>query len=150
VRDPTFIHLRRSEHQHALDNIARLRKLLHDSADSGAFPVVLPPRTPHPRFSASRLILHLPSLDAAIRRFLLFALTGGQWLPPEETTPDDFPEPSLSFGSNNSADDMSSSNDRLTRRNRFVSSRQASSSIGSANSNAPFSSFPRNSIHIFI
>ena len=74
--DPTFMRLRRSEHQHALDNIARLRKQLHDSDDKRPFSAVLPPRTPHPRFSACRLILHLPSLDSAIRRFLLFALTG--------------------------------------------------------------------------
>jgi len=86
--DPTFFHLRRQDHQHAMDTIARLRKQkAGKDADSTCYPVVsLPPKS-HPRFVACRLLLHLPSMDAALRRALLFAVTGGAWLPPNEPAP---------------------------------------------------------------
>jgi Proteolysis_6 C-terminal len=89
--DPTFFHLRRQEHQHAMDVVASLRKQKlnrekdHTSGvDPFCFPLVCQPPRAHPRFIACRLILHLPPMDAAIRRALLFALTGGSWLPPPE------------------------------------------------------------------
>lgn len=63
--------------------------------------------------------------------FLLSLL--GKWLPPDETTLDDFPEPSVSLASNDVADEMSYGNDRLTRRNRFVSGCPASSSACGSN-----------------
>jgi len=89
--DPTFFHLRRQEHQHAMDLVARLRKqkLGKEMADTHCFPLVCPPPKAHPRFIPCRLLLHLPGLDAAIRRSLLFALTGGSWLPPPEPIPAD-------------------------------------------------------------
>jgi hypothetical protein len=87
--DPSFYHLKRSDHQHAMDNIANLRKQkLSKTNDTGpCFPIVIPPPPAHPRFLPARLILHLPALDAAIRRSLIFVLTGGKWIPP--SGPDD-------------------------------------------------------------
>jgi len=90
--DPTFFHIRREEHQHAMDVVSRLRirKLNKDKEKKGAgsdaycFPLVCPPPKAHPRFIACRLMLHLQPMDAAIRRALLFALCGGTWLPPPE------------------------------------------------------------------
>jgi hypothetical protein len=91
--DPSFFHLRRQEHQHAMDLIARLRKQKFGAdkyaAEEYCFPLVCPPPKAHPRFLPSRLLLHLPALDAALRRSLLFALTGGSWLPPSEPVPVD-------------------------------------------------------------
>jgi len=88
--DPTFFHLRRTEHQHAMDNIARLRRLKLSSGRKDSkkcLPLVSSPPLAHPRFMPTRLLLHLPPMDAAIRRMLLFALTDGQWLPPPEPEP---------------------------------------------------------------
>ena len=92
--DPTFFHLRRPEHQHAMDTVARLRRQKASgnkegtgSADAIAMPVVCPPPIAHPRFLPCRLLLHLQAMDAAIRRALLFALFGGSWLPPAEQIP---------------------------------------------------------------
>ena len=116
--DPTFYHLRRIEHQHAMDLVARLRhqkckelaKSLLSSSGSAVrrstpsrlkfnhvLPLVPPPPEAHPRFLPARLILHLPAMDAAIRRKLLFALFGGEWLPPPDPSPSlDDSIPSLS------------------------------------------------------
>jgi hypothetical protein len=92
--DPSFFHLRRPEHQHAMDTVARLRRQKASgnkdgagSADAIAMPVVCPPPIAHPRFLPCRLLLHLQAMDAAIRRALLFALFGGSWLPPAEQMP---------------------------------------------------------------
>ena len=84
--DPTFFHLRRQEHQHAMDVVSSLRKqkLSKDKASAHCYPLVCQPPKAHPRFVACRLMLHLPTMDAAIRRALLFALLGGSWLPPKE------------------------------------------------------------------
>lgn len=89
--DPTFFHLRRQEHQHAMDVVANLRKQKFgknsdgtNNADSYCLPIVCAPPKAHPRFLPCRLILHLQAMDASIRRSLLFALTGGSWLPPTE------------------------------------------------------------------
>ena len=88
--DPSFYHLRRIEHQHAMDRVARLRKQKSKSKQGNiCLPLVTAPSTPHLRFSPCRLILHLPSMDAAIRRMLLFSLTGGSWLPPPKPIPPD-------------------------------------------------------------
>ncbi|GKY92493.1 hypothetical protein MPSEU_000219700 [Mayamaea pseudoterrestris] len=91
--DPTFFHLHRNEHQHAMDIVARLRKqkvgVDKDFVDATCLPLVCPPPKAHPRFLPCRLVLHLTSIDAALRRFLLFALTGGSWLPPHEPVPFD-------------------------------------------------------------
>ena len=88
--DPTYFHLKRIEHQHAMDVVARLRKqkLGNDKAaiDATCLPLVCQPPKAHPRFLPCRLLLHLDSMDAAIRRSLLFALTNGSWLPPSEPT----------------------------------------------------------------
>lgn len=98
--DPAFFHLRRHEHQHAMDGVARLRRQKVSGNGSmsprGRFsggkakclPLVCPPPIAHPRFLPCRLLLHLPPMDAAIRRALLFALTGGMWLPPDEPEPE--------------------------------------------------------------
>ena len=87
--DPTFYHLRRQDHQHAMDTVSRLRKAKAVSLnplkpDGVCLPIVCSPPKAHPRFLPCRLLLHLPSMDAAIRRALLFAVTGGSWLPPPE------------------------------------------------------------------
>lgn len=91
--DPTFFHLRRSEHQHAMDVVVNLRKQKlikekgKEAKDSYCFPIVCPPPKAHPRFLPCRLMLHLTPMDAAIRRALLFALFAGSWLPPAEPLP---------------------------------------------------------------
>jgi hypothetical protein len=92
--DPTFFHLRRQEHQHAMDVVATLRKHKFgkskdnaNGSDTYCLPLVCAPPKAHPRFLPCRLLLHLQSMDAAIRRALLFALTGGSWLPPSEPVP---------------------------------------------------------------
>jgi Putative zinc finger in N-recognin (UBR box) len=83
--DPTFFHLRRQEHQHAMDVIARLRRQKWgDDKDTHCLPIVCAPPKAHPRFLPCRLLLHLDSVDAALRRALLFALTNGSWVPPPE------------------------------------------------------------------
>lgn len=86
--DPTFFHLRRQEHQHAMDIVARQRKIKlaenKDTVDAFCLPLVCAPPKAHPRFLPCRLLLHLRGMDAALRRSLLFALTGGSWLPPAE------------------------------------------------------------------
>jgi len=93
--DPAFYHLRRQDHQHAMDTISRLRKakaasLKSGSPDDVALPLVCTPPKAHPRFLSCRLLLHLPAMDAALRRSLLFAITGGKWLPPAEPTAPSF------------------------------------------------------------
>lgn len=92
--DPTFFHLKRADHQHAMDNIARLRKQKFSSKGKRdtrkCLPLVSAPPVAHPRFLPCRMLLHIPALDAAIRRALIFALTGGEWLPPQP--PSDFDE----------------------------------------------------------
>lgn len=90
--DPSFFHLRRIDHQHAMDRVARLRKQkCGNNSNKGkmCLPLVAPPPKAHLRFLPCRLILHLSMTDAAIRRALLFALTGGNWLPPSKPTPPD-------------------------------------------------------------
>ncbi|CAB9509609.1 protein ligase UBR1 [Seminavis robusta] len=89
--DPTFFHLRRPEHQHAMDVVARLRKTKSgedEAGDAFCLPLVCAPPKAHPRFLPCRLLLHLQGMDAALRRALLFALTGGSWLPPSEPETD--------------------------------------------------------------
>jgi hypothetical protein len=92
--DPTFFHLRRQEHQHAMDIVASLRKLKwgddKEAVETHCLPIVCAPPKAHPRFLPCRLLLHLDSMDAALRRCLLFALTNGSWIPP--------PEPSQKMG----------------------------------------------------
>ena len=91
--DPTFFHLRRQEHQHAMDVVASLRQQKlkgidqDNDPDSHCFPLVCTPPKAHPRFLPCRLMLHLAPMDAAIRRSLLFALFAGSWLPPAEPVP---------------------------------------------------------------
>jgi hypothetical protein len=85
--DPTFYHLRRQDHQHAMDTVSRLRKAKANSLNAAkpeavCLPIVCAPPKAHPRFLPCRLLLHLPMMDAAVRRALLFAITGGSWLPP--------------------------------------------------------------------
>lgn len=90
--DPTFFHLRRQEHQHAMDVVARLRKQRQSDdidAERCCLPLVCQPPRAHPRFLPCRLLLHLQSMDAAIRRSLLYALTGGSWLPPPAPMPEE-------------------------------------------------------------
>lgn len=98
--DPTFFHLRRQEHQHAMDVVARLRKQKFgkEFSETHCLPLVCPPPKAHPRFLPCRLLLHLPALDAAIRRSLLFALTGGAWLPPPEPTSSETVKPDSQSG----------------------------------------------------
>ncbi|KAL3924864.1 MAG: hypothetical protein SGILL_000787 [Bacillariaceae sp.] len=92
--DPTFFHLRRQEHQHAMDVVSGLRKQKlakekneNPGSEGYCFPLVCQPPRAHPRFLACRLMLHLPPMDAALRRSLLFALLGGSWLPPSDPAP---------------------------------------------------------------
>ncbi|KAL7473331.1 hypothetical protein ACHAXS_013787 [Conticribra weissflogii] len=90
--DPSFYHLRRTDHQHAMDNIARLRKQKLAISSKGTYsdmvlPLVSEPPECHPRFLPSRLLLHLPPMYAAIRRYLMYALFDGNWLPPSAPEP---------------------------------------------------------------
>ena len=87
--DPSFHHLRKTEHQHAMDNIARLRRQRVKAMEGGVssqvvLPLVSEPPPSHNRFLPSRLLLHLPAMYAAIRRFLMYVLFNGQWLPPDK------------------------------------------------------------------
>ena len=88
--DPSFYHLRKTEHQQAMDNIARLRKQKAGTTSSKTvvLPIVAEPPQGHPRFLACRLIIHLPSMFAAARRYLMYALFSGSWLPPSKPEPD--------------------------------------------------------------
>lgn len=90
--DPSFYHLRKTDHQHAMDTIARLRKQKlsgssRETKTTMVLPLVAEPPTGHPRFLAARLMLHLPSIYSAIRRYLMYALFSGSWLPPSEPEP---------------------------------------------------------------
>lgn len=89
--DPTFFHLRRQEHQHAMDIVVRLRKQKwgdnKEALETHCLPIVCAPPKSHARFLPCRLLLHLDSMDAALRRALLFALTNGSWIPPPEPLP---------------------------------------------------------------
>eukprot|EP00804_Cyclotella_cryptica_P008773 CCRYP_015624-RA/>CCRYP_015624-RA protein AED:0.01 eAED:0.01 QI:221/1/1/1/0.6/0.66/6/2355/3495 len=92
--DPSFYHLRKTDHQHAMDNIARLRKQKLSAISKGSntdmvLPLVADPPKGHPRFLPSRLMLHVPSMYSAIRRYLMYALFNGSWLPPSEPKPVD-------------------------------------------------------------
>lgn len=87
--DPCFYHLRKTEHQQAMDNIARLRSqklgtTSNRTAQSMVIPLVAKPPQAHPRFLPARLLLHLPSMYAAIRRYLMYVLFNGNWLPPAQ------------------------------------------------------------------
>jgi hypothetical protein len=91
---PTFYHLRHSKHQQAMDTVAMLRrqegngnKYIGGGPDATVMSLICPPLNAHPRFLPCRLLLHLQPMDAAIRRSLLFALTGGSWSPPAEQSP---------------------------------------------------------------
>lgn len=88
--DPSFYHLRKTEHQHAMDNIARLRKQKAGASSSKTvvLPLVTEPPQGHPRYLACRLLIHLPSMFAAARRYLMYALFSGSWLPPSKPEPD--------------------------------------------------------------
>lgn len=97
-------HLKRADYQQAMDNVAQLRKQKMSGKSKGEgsgkwLPLVHSPPAAHPRFMPCRLILHLPALDASIRRALLFALTEGQWLPPDELVDLDLSSELPSFSS---------------------------------------------------
>ncbi len=121
--DPSFFHLKRADHQQAMDNIARLRKQkfsVKGKRNSGkCLPIVGPPPIAHPRFVPCRMLLHIPALDAALRRALILALTG-DWLPPAQPIElnDDMALESPSFSSELSASDgriVRTASRRLTR-----------------------------------
>jgi hypothetical protein len=104
--DPSYYHLKKTDHQHAMDNIARLRKqklsaLSKDKSSDMVLPLVAEPPNGHPRFLPSRLMLHLPSMYSAIRRYLMYALFNGNWLPPAEPKPIE-----ISIVDSNEDDDM--------------------------------------------
>ena len=104
--DPSFYHLRKTDHQHAMDNIARLRRQKLAALSKGnksdmVLPLVAEPPKGHPRFLPSRLMLHLPLMYSAIRRYLMYALFNGNWLPPDETKPVE-----ISIVESNEDDDM--------------------------------------------
>ena len=151
--DPTFFHLRRQEHQHAMDVVASLRKQKlskekgKGNSDAYCFPLVCPPPKAHPRFLPCRLMLHLPPMDAAIRRSLLFALFAGSWLPPvEPTTKNDTDEPMpLSSDLDQSGVSVSTSKSgdipvvTFTRRSFQDRSKKRGSSFSSNDHSTPFS-----------
>ena len=104
--DPSYYHLRKTDHQHAMDNIARLRRQKLAALSKGnksdmVLPLVAEPPKGHPRFLPSRLMLHLPAMYSAIRRYLMYALFNGNWLPPDETKPVE-----ISIVDSNEDDDM--------------------------------------------
>jgi len=79
--DPCFPHLQRSDHQGAMEAVARKRRAFLKEPGR-CMPLVAHPPECHRRFLSARLILHVPGVDEAARRTLLFAVTGGKWLPP--------------------------------------------------------------------
>jgi len=82
--DPTFWHLSRQEHQGAMDHIAGVRRFVFDGRKDLALPIVQAPPECHPRFASARGILHTAGIDAALRRFLLYCVCGGEWFPPRD------------------------------------------------------------------
>ncbi len=151
--DPTFFHLRRQEHQHAMDVVSSLRKQkLNKDKDKSAtdaycYPLVCQPPKAHPRFIACRLMLHLPPMDAAIRRALLFALLGGAWLPPKEpekiVDPEDEASSSPLEGGQASGEKSASNIAGLSYKKRSSSSPsnpfQKRGSLNEGDSDPPFS-----------
>ena len=112
--DPSFYHLKGSEHQQAMENIARLRRQKSSKIGKGCcLPIVCAPSLAHPRFMPCRLILHLPSLDAAIRRALMFALTGGKWVPP--SAPSEIEDDIITLSSPSFASDFSGSDGKTIK-----------------------------------
>jgi hypothetical protein len=78
--DPAFYHLSRREHQAALEKISQLRTKV-----GGCPPIVqpLPPRC-HAIFKGAKDLLLIPQVFPALRRALLLAILGGEWVPPIE------------------------------------------------------------------
>ncbi len=77
-----------------MDNIARLQRQKLRTFSQGkvsimVLPLVTKPPEVRPRVMASRLLLHLPHMYAAIRRYLMYILFNGDWLPPNEPDPND-------------------------------------------------------------
>jgi hypothetical protein len=151
--DPTFFHLRRPEHQHAMDIVASLRRQKlnkekgQGSTDSRCFPLVCPPPKAHPRFLPCRLMLHLAPMDAAIRRSLLFAVFVGSWLPPAEPVPKSEKDDMMSSSGDNDpvgiSISTSSSGDvpvmTFSRRGLGASPSRRGSSFSESESSTPFS-----------
>ena len=137
--DPSFYHLRKTEHQHAMDNVARLRRRKLEALSKGAastmvLPLVAKPPLCHPRFLASRLLLHLPSMYAAIRRYLMYVLFNGKWLPPDEPDPEDM---TITIGGSG---DVAVANQTRTMHRRTtstMSNRSSVSTVSSANQFSP-------------
>ncbi len=126
--DPSFFHLKRSDHQQAMDNIARLRKQKcseNSRKRTGrCLPLVTSPPLAHPRFMPCRMILHLPILDASIRRALMFALFGGKWLPPTDSNDDETVLSNPSFSSELSASESQMMRSAARRKARSERSEQ--------------------------
>jgi len=133
--DPSFFHLMGSEHQQAMENIARLRKQKSTKHGKGCcLPIVSPPSPAHPRFMPCRLVLHLPALDAGIRRALMFALTGGKWVPP--SAPSEIEDDIITLSSPSFASELSGSDGKTikvranpSRRARFKEQRKEEFSV---------------------
>lgn len=126
--DPSYYHLKRHEHQHAMDNVARWRK-------SKCLPVVCAPPAAHPRFLPCRLLLHLPAMDAALRRALLVAVTNGSWLPPALETPDSVPIVTAT----STTEDPGEGSDTATARGRRIVTQGSGVSFPKLSEETPFS-----------
>ena len=143
--DPSFYHLRKTEHQHAMDNIARLRRQKlgassKENASAMVLPLVSEPPQAHPRFMASRLLLHLPSMYAAIRRYLMYVLFNGCWLPPAKPEPKDI---TVTIGGTGEVSVASPGAKRTESFSRTVSSMSNRSSVSaSSTGNTPPSFSP--------
>jgi hypothetical protein len=76
--DPAFYHLSRRQHQAALEKISQLRTKL-----GGCHPIVQPlPERCHAIFKGAKELLLIPQVFPALRRALLLAILGGDWVPP--------------------------------------------------------------------
>ncbi|KAL7520416.1 hypothetical protein ACHAWX_006661 [Stephanocyclus meneghinianus] len=129
----------KTDHQHAMDSIARLRKQKLSAMSKGnntdmVLPLVAEPPKGHPRFLPSRLMLHLPSMYSAIRRYLMYALFNGSWLPPSEPMPVD-----IATVDSNEDDDVPLNSLEATRMDRRTFRRATSevSNISSVTNAAP-------------
>ncbi|GMH58629.1 hypothetical protein TL16_g02650 [Triparma laevis f. inornata] len=75
--DPSFYHLSRANHQTAMEKVSADRK-------GKIVPLVTRLKPPHKLFEKTRDVLKIEESFSAIRRWLLFAILGGEWAPNKE------------------------------------------------------------------
>ena len=142
--DPCFFHLSKIGHQSAMEKIAHLRSKHMKNDPHRCAPLVQPLKTSHEIFKGAVDILFAPQSISAVRRSLLVAMLGGQWVPPLK--PDEAPNASNS-GSGAPSSSVDEESVRRTGRNRTLSS-ASSSSIAAASDAAttPVCTFSKETI----